>query len=148
MDSVNPHWSLLVPTDPTASVNWLAAIVAALSAFILGGLWYSPVLFAKSWMRAANLTEADLAKGSPAVTFGVSFVLALIASVVFALFLGPAPALGFAVGAGFSAGLCWVAASFGINYLFEKKPIRLFLINGAYHTLQFTLYGLILGAWH
>jgi hypothetical protein len=67
---------------------------------------------------------------------------------VFALFLGPRPALGFALGAGFSAGLCWVAASFGINYLFERRSLALFLVNGGYHTMQFTLYGLVLGLWH
>jgi hypothetical protein len=52
------------------------------------------------------------------------------------------------LGAGFSAGLCWVAASFGINYVFERKSFALFLINGGYHTAQFTLYGLVLGLWH
>jgi hypothetical protein len=41
-----------------------------------------------------------------------------------------------------------VSASFGINYLFERKSLTLFLINGGYHALQFTLIGLILGAWH
>ena len=29
------------------SLNWLAIAVAAVSAFALGGLWYSPVMFAK-----------------------------------------------------------------------------------------------------
>lgn len=130
------------------SINWLAAIAAAVSAFVLGGLWYSPALFGNAWMRATGLTPEELGRANPAVTYGVSFVLALIASVVFALFLGPAPALGFAIGAGASAGLCWVAASFGINYLFERKRFSLFLINGGYHTVQFTLYGLILGLWH
>jgi hypothetical protein len=41
--------------------------------------------------------------------------------------------------------LCWVAGSFGINYLFERRPLGLWLINGGYHTLQFTVFGLILG---
>ena len=50
--------------------------------------------------------------------------------------------------AGFSAGLCWVASSFGINYLFARRSLRLFLIDGGYHTLQFTLIGVILALWH
>ena len=50
-----------------------------------------------------------------------------------------------ALGAGFSAGLCWVAASYGISYLFERRPLALWLINGGYHTIQFTMFGLILG---
>lgn len=130
------------------SINWLGVVAAAASSFLLGGLWYSPALFAKPWMRATGLTEQQLAGGNQAMIFGVSFVLSLIASAVFALFLGPAPALPFALGAGASAGLCWVAASFGINYLFERKSVTLFLINGGYHTVQFTLYGLVLGLWH
>jgi hypothetical protein len=41
-----------------------------------------------------------------------------------------------------------VATSFGINYLFERRNPRLFLINGGYHTVQFTVFGLVLGLWH
>jgi hypothetical protein len=129
-------------------INLLAVLAAAASAFVLGGLWYSPALFAKAWMREAGLSEAQARSGNPAFIFGGAFVLSLIAAFVFALFLGPAPALGFALGAGSSAGLCWVAASLGINYLFERKSLKLFLINGGFFTLQFTLYGLVLGLWH
>ena len=129
-------------------INVWAALVAAASSFLLGGLWYSPALFGKAWMRETGLTPEELARGNAGLTFGASFVLSAIAALVFALFLGPAPALDFAIGAGLSAGLCWVAASFGINYLFEHKSLKLFLINGLYHTLQFTLYGLVLGLWH
>jgi hypothetical protein len=52
------------------------------------------------------------------------------------------------VRAGFAAGLCWVAAAFGTNYLFEHRSLKLFLINGGYVTLQFTAIGAILGFWH
>jgi hypothetical protein len=48
------------------------------------------------------------------------------------------------LGAGSSAGLFWVAGGLGINYLFERKPLGLFLINGGYFTVQFTLIGLFL----
>jgi hypothetical protein len=41
-----------------------------------------------------------------------------------------------------------VAGSFGINYLFEQRSMRLFLINGGYHTVQYTLIGAVLGLWH
>ena len=77
-----------------------------------------------------------------------AFVLAFIAAACFAFFLGPRPALGFATSAGLAAGLCWVATSFGINGLFQREKASLVLINAGYHTLQFTLIGLILGLWH
>ncbi len=128
-------------------VNWLAVLAAALSAFALGGLWYSPALFQKAWQRGAGVTDDQMQKGHPGKIYGGSFVLSLIAAATFAMFLGKLP-VGIATAYGFTAGLCWVAASFGINYLFEQKSFTLFLVNGAYHTVQFTLYGLILGLWH
>jgi hypothetical protein len=130
-----------------SGINLWAILAAAFSAFALGGLWYSPALFGRAWQRAAGLSDEQLKNGNMAKIFGLTFVLSLISAFVFAMFLGPKPGLGLGFGAGASAGVCWVAGSFGINYLFERKSLRLFLINGGYHTLQFTIYGLILGRW-
>jgi hypothetical protein len=128
-------------------VNWLAVLAAAFSAFLLGGLWYSPALFGKAWQRGAGLTDEQLKGGNPGRIYGGAFVLSLVAAATFAMFLGKLP-VAEATSYGFCAGLAWVAASFGINYLFERRPLSLWLVNGGYHTLQFTLYGLILGLWH
>lgn len=127
-------------------INWLAVLAAALSSFLLGGVWYS-ALFAKAWQKAAGLSDEQIKNGNMPLIFGGSFVLALIASASFAVFLGSD--LDVTTGAlyGFTAGLCWVSASFGINYLFERKNLTLFLINGGYHTLQFALIGAILGSF-
>jgi len=129
-------------------IHWVPVIAAALSAFLLGGIWYSPIAFFHPWKNAAGLTDAQLQRRSPLRVFGGALLLSLLAAAVFSLFLGPSPSLTLGLGAGFSAGLCWVAASFAINYLFECRPLKLLLINGGYHTLQFTLYGLILALWH
>jgi hypothetical protein len=129
-------------------INLWAVLLAAVSAFVLGGLWYSPALFQAAWQRAAGVDDAQMKSGHPAKIFGGAFLLSLLAAFVFGAFLGPNPTLALGLGAGVAAGLCWVAASFGINYLFERRSLRLFLINGGYHTLQFTLYGLILALWH
>ncbi len=129
-------------------MNYWAILAAGVSSFVIGGIWYAPPIFGKTWQREAGLSEEKVAKSNPVRIFGGALVLSLIAAFVFAMFLGPKPAIGFALGAGFSAGLCWVAASFGINYLFEHKSLKLFLINGGYHTAQFTVIGLVLGLWH
>ncbi|NJN40589.1 MAG: DUF1761 domain-containing protein [Gammaproteobacteria bacterium] len=129
-------------------VNWLAVVAAAVSSFVIGGLWYSPAMFLKAWQRGAGLTDAQLQSGHPGKIYGGALVLSLLAAAVFAMFIGPKPDVGFATSAGFAAGLCWVAASFGINYLFERKCLALFLVNGGYHTVQFTVFGLVLGLWH
>mgnify|MGYP001818808470 CR=1 FL=1 len=130
------------------AINWLAVIVAAASAFLLGGLWYSPALFGKAWLQASGLTEEDAQSGHPGKVYGLSFLLALLGSAALALLLGPAPVLLHAVGVGFVAGFALVAGSFGINYLFERKSGKLLLINGGYHTVQYTIVGIILGLWH
>lgn len=124
-------------------VNYLAVLLAALSTFLLGGLWYS-VLFAKQWARLTGQSEETLKAGNPAIIFGGAFLLNLVAAYVLAMFLGNLP-LPYATLAGLAVGLCWVTASLGVNYLFERRPFGLWLINGGYFTLQFTAMGAIIG---
>lgn len=125
-------------------LNWLAVFIAAFASFLLGGVWYSPALFGKAWQREAGLTDEQIKNGNMVRIFGLSFILSLLAAWNFGNFLGPRPSLALGIGAGASAGLLWVAGSFGINYLFERKSLKLFLINGGYHTLQFAIIGLVL----
>lgn len=128
-------------------VNILAVIVAAASSFLVGGLWYSPKLFGTIWNRE-NGTDPKAREGShPAKVFGVSLVFSLVAAFAFAWWLGPDPTIGEAAFRGLLAGLGMVAASFGINYQFANRSTLLWLVDGGYHTLQFVLFGVILGAW-
>ena len=129
-------------------INYLAVVVATVATFLGGGLWYSPILFGRAWQREVGLSDHQLAAGSKIRIFGATLLLGLVAALVFALFLGPRPSMPLGLGAGFSAGLCWVASSIGINYLFARRSFKLFLIDGGYHTLQFTLIGLVLALWH
>jgi hypothetical protein len=129
-------------------INILAVIVAAASAFLLGGLWYSNALFGKTWGHEAGVIDDPPKNPHGAVVFAVSFIFSVIAATVFALFLKPNPPLTTAVLDGLAIGVCWVATSFGINYQFANRTFKLFLIDAGYHVAQFTLYGVILGLWH
>src|SRR3954451_1510383 len=95
-------------------VNWLAVLAAAIASFVLGGAWYSG-LFAKPWQVEAGVSDEQMRSGNKGAMFAVAFVLALVQSAVFALFLGPNPALMLGLGAGFAAGLCWVATGLGLT---------------------------------
>ncbi|MCM3871090.1 MAG: DUF1761 domain-containing protein [Pyrinomonadaceae bacterium] len=129
-------------------INILAAVVAALSAFLLGGIWYSPLLFGKIWAREAGVSD-DQPKRTPGpILFAASFIFSLIAAIVFALYLGRNPPLNIAVRDGLTIGVCWVATSFGINYQFSNRTFKLFLIDAGYYVVQYSLYGVILGLWH
>ena len=126
-------------------VDLVASAIAAVSAFVLGGLWYSPALFARAWQRETGLSDEQLNAAPKGRIFGLAFVASFVAALVFSMFVGPDPALGFALGAGLAVGIAWVASSFAINYLFELKSAKLWAINGGYHVVQFALYGLVCG---
>ena len=59
-------------------VNYGAVVVAALSTFLLGGLWYSPLLFGKVWMKANGFTLEQVEGFSKGRMFGWSLVFAFI----------------------------------------------------------------------
>ena len=127
-------------------ISWIAALLCGVATLLIGGLWYSPLLFARAWQREAGLSDETLRSGSVPLRFAIVFVLGTIAGAVFALFIGTAMTLAQASAAGAAAGIAWVAIAFGINYLFEHRSLRLWLINGGYHVLQFTAFGAIIGA--
>jgi hypothetical protein len=69
------------------TVNPLAVIAAAVLMFVIGGLWYSPLLFERPWRRLTGLSDAQLSAVPAARVFGVSFVAALVAAITLAFFL-------------------------------------------------------------
>ena len=125
--------------------EWLPSLLAAVSAFVLGGLWYSPLLFGKVWQREAGLSDQQLRGANRARIYAVAFGLCLVAAIAFSMVITPEASFFMAFHSGVGVGLFWVATSLGVNYLFELKSFRLWLVNAGYHTLQFTLYGLIFG---
>lgn len=132
-----------------STINWLAVLVAAVSMFLLGGLWWSPALFHRQWLEANGFTEEQIEAGAnPPKTFGFSFLFALVMSANLAMFLNdPSTTVAFGAMAGFLAGFGWVAMGIGIVALFEQRPWKYVLINGGYMTVAMTLMGTILGAW-
>ncbi len=130
-----------------ASLNWIAVIIAALSTFMIGGAWYSPLMFSKKWMKEAKISEDDLKEGQAKV-FGLSFIFSFIAALVLAMFLGPEADILFGLTAGFMIGFAWVLLSMGTTYLFERKSFSLLAINGGYHVVSFMVMGTIIGLFN
>jgi hypothetical protein len=130
------------------TVSWPAVLICAFSAFLLGGMWYSPQFFGRVWVREAG---QSFQPGHPTRAYVTSFLFMLISAFVFDYFLGflgERPELGDAVRWGATVGAGFVAASFGINYQFAGRSSLLWVIDAGYHLVQFTLYGLIIGLWH
>lgn len=130
-------------------VNYVAVLVAAVAAFILGWLWYSPMLFAKPW-SAENPTMMERHKTNPpsmGLLLATAFVCGLIAAYAMAVLLIPQQHHSLTIGLkrGFASGVCLVATAFGSSYAFEARTMRHWLINAGYYVVQFTLIGAILG---
>ena len=130
-----------------SQLNFFAVFLAALASFLLGAVWYSPWFFKRIWMESCGLTELDLQQINHVMVFGGSFVLCLLIALSLSLFIGSNVNVGVAVGTGFIIGLCWVSCALGIGYIFEQRPLKLFLVNAGYSNLQFSLTGLVLGLW-
>jgi hypothetical protein len=128
-------------------LNIWAVFVAALSTFLIGGLWYSPAVFGKAWMKENGFTEESLKNSNMVKIFGLTFFLALIAAFNLAMFMGPEDKPEMGAMWGFLAGFGWVATFIGTHYLFERKSFRLFLINAGYSIVTLTLMGVILAWW-
>ncbi|MCF8414391.1 MAG: DUF1761 domain-containing protein [Melioribacteraceae bacterium] len=129
-------------------INHFAVIVAAISDFAVGALWYSPLLFYKAWKDENKLTDEILKKINPAKTYGMTFIFSLIISYNLAFFLGDANTdTMWGLSAGILAGLGWASLAFATVSLFEMKSWKYILINCGYITVAFALKGLIIGAW-
>jgi len=127
-------------------LNLWAVLVAALSAFLIGGLWFSPMLLGSAWKRANGFT-ADPPPAGPR-GFLIAFLLSLVMAFNLAMFLNaPGTTLAWGATAGFLAGFGWVAMSIGIIAVFEHRPFAYVAINGGYITVALTVMGAILGGW-
>lgn len=128
-----------------ADINYYAVVVAAVLSFAIGGLWYSPMLFGKVWLQEMQLKPEDI-KQKPSVLI-LSFIFSLVAVFIIADLLGPQPELMNALTISGLIGAI-VFLGIGITYQFSNKSLRHLLIDGGYHIVQFTLFGLVLGSWH
>lgn len=112
-------------------MNWIAVIGAALAGFVIGGLWYGP-LFGKAWQKESGLSDEAMKNANMAQIFGLTFVLNLAASFILGHVMDTYqhPGLHISAMIGFGIGLGFVATSIGVNYLFARKSLKLFLIDG------------------
>lgn len=142
-------------------VNYLAVLVAAIVIFMLGGLWYSPVLFMKKWLALQDRTEEQMRAQSAAANMPVMYASAFVCSLVIAWMM--AHLFGHFAAAENTAAMdlnaphgvlfgvaCWLGFAAPTSYataLFSGKPKQLWLIDSTYNLVSFMLAGLILAVW-
>lgn len=125
----------------------LGIVVSAVVMFALGGMWYSPMLFATAWARESGTpNEHNTDPKAQARFFIILLALLMLAAAVLDCVItswAPGPGLGHGLAVGFIGGVL-AAAVVGMDTLFERKSIQLFLINAGYYLLSFCIAGLIL----
>lgn len=132
-------------------VNYLAVLVTAVVIFVLGGLWYSPALFARKWMALVGKTEDELkaGAGSMPLMYIMAFICGLLTSWTLAVILNHFVNLTALRGAMVGA-LCWVGFAGATSFataLFSGKPRQLWLIDSSYNLVSFVIAGVILALW-
>ena len=129
-------------------VNYLAVLVAAVVAFLLGFIWYRP-LFGKIWMKLSGMPDVKPKKkdmmlrslGGLASYIVMAYVLARIFDLINVV------ALSEGLWGGFLAWLGFVGTiTFG-SFLWEKKPFNLWLLNNVYNLISLLIMAWIFVVW-
>jgi hypothetical protein len=133
--------------DLNVMVKPAAVVAAAAAGYVLGAIWYAPLVFGNSWMAALGKTREQL--GSPARAMGLTLITCLISAWVLAVILtraGVGSAMGGAL-AGLGVGLGVYGLNLYSDSLFAGTSLRLIFIQAAYRASQYALMGAILGPW-
>lgn len=129
--------------------NHVAMLVSAVMQWLLGAIWYSPVLFAKPWMAMVGIQKDAANKKTMIAGMILSFVGSLITSFILVHILAWAGASTAGRGAfvGFIAWAGFIAAPLVASYIYENRPFKLFAINTGYWLVCLIASGILLAVW-
>jgi hypothetical protein len=133
------------------SLNPIAILVVSVLCFLIGGVWYSPLLFVRAWMKEMKMTQEEMMAKSKGMarTMGCALLLTLASTVTLATLLSGCHVSGVVKGAAFGllVGAGVLAAREGVNALFEQRTLRHFMIVAGHDVVLFVIQGAILGFW-
>ncbi len=133
------------------SIRILPVVVAAVVAFAIGGLWYSPLLFARAWMRAHGHTDETVRRmqAQAGRAYAVSFVCDLVMALALAILLERVGVVNVLTGVkvGALVGIGFAATTGLTANMFSDKPLTAYLIDAGYQVVFLTVMGAILAAW-
>lgn len=129
-------------------LNWLAIIIGGVLYFVLGALWYSPLLFAKPFMKYRVKPGEQLDGGQPTeylITLVNALITAVAVAIVVRLAEASTPVDGAAVGLLLAIG---IAATTSLTYTIFSGPHKgLWLIYSGYKVVGFMIMGALFAVW-
>lgn len=133
-------------------INYWAVLTAAVANMVIGSLWYSQVLFGKTWMKLSGLTQEKMAEAKKK-GIAKSYVWAFVGSLVMAYVLAQFLALGGVFGVGDALTLVfWLWLGFVVtiklgDVLWAGDSVKLYLINIAHYLVSMWVMAIILTVW-
>ncbi len=132
-------------------INVWAVLLGTLALWVLGALWYSPVLFGKIWQKEVEFKEETVTKRNLVMVFGLSFILMLfmVWALNFVINSHKPEDVSMLKGLHYGAftGFFFSMMAMGVNYLYQRRSVTLWLIDGFYMVIGLGIAGMILGAW-
>jgi hypothetical protein len=139
--------------EDSMKIKYPAVIVATLVHYILGGLWYSPLLFGNKFLQIIGWTPEQLAQmqasGPPVKELTIAFVMSLVLVYILAHFVQytKARTAWGGIETAFWLWLGFIVTTQLATVIFEKRPLGLYLINIGYQLVGCSLAGVILALW-
>ena len=126
-----------------AELNFIAILLAAVAKFLLGGLWFSKILFGQMWLKETGLKEEEL--GNPKNALIIGFGLCLLVAFSFAVLLQMmALDLRSSLAVAVIVAIGITSAQIGLSFAFESRTLKLFLIYATQCVAEFVAVVLIL----
>ena len=133
------------------ALNCFHVFVVAAVGFLLGWLWYSPVMFNKAWVTEMQNSSQALAnlKGRMGQATAVAFLFTLLSTFGLAVLIDARGTVGMVKGAEFGAfvGAVVVGSRMLNSSVWENRSARLLRINLGHEIVLFALQGALLGLW-
>lgn len=132
-------------------VNYAAVLVAAIISMIIGGFWYSPILFGKAWMKLSGISEEQMKEGKKRMgkAYVVTFITLLIMAYVLShiVYAFGAATISGGLQAGFWVWLGFIATTMLGPVLWMGKPVKLYILDTGHYLVAALLMGAILALW-
>ncbi len=135
-------------------VNLLTVLVCAIAAMVIGFAWYSPLLFARPWMKAMGVDANDKAslaemQKSAGPSYAASFVSAMVSAFVLGkiILISSVTSPLYGMKLAFAVWLGFVTTVQLTGVLFARQPWALYLINTGYQLVCYLAFGAILTKW-
>ena len=131
------------------AMNWIAVFCAAAVYWIIGAIWYM-ALFGKIWAAGIEQTGVKIQGGGMGAKMIGNFLCNLVAASIMARLIARTgiTELGYGLKLGAGVGLGFSATALTIQYLWESRPLKVWLVDVSHHFVGCIAIGGILAVWH